>query len=52
VIEKLDLSGNALILINELTLYWAQLVLWWVIVCRQINHLVMIPATQFMIRPN
>jgi len=32
-------SGNVFHLINEVTLCWAGLVLWWVTACRQVNHL-------------
>jgi len=32
-------SGNALCLINKVTLHWVRLVLRWVTACRQINHL-------------
>jgi len=33
------LSGNALVSINEVTLRWAWLVLEWVTICGQVNHL-------------
>jgi len=33
------LSGNALVLISVDTLRWAQLILGWVTVCGQVNHL-------------
>ena len=33
------LSGNALVLINEVTLRRAWLVLGWVTVCERVNHL-------------
>ena len=33
------LSGNALVLINEVTLRRARLVLGWVTVCERVNHL-------------
>jgi len=32
-------SGNAFHPINEVTLHWAELVIWWVTACRQVNHL-------------
>jgi len=38
-------SGNALCRINEVTLRRAQLVLGWVTVCGQVNHLGMKPAS-------
>ena len=33
------LSGNALVVINEVTLRQARLILGWVTVCGQVNHL-------------
>jgi len=33
------LSGNALVSINEVTLLRARLVLGWVTICEQVNHL-------------
>jgi len=35
------LSGNTLVLPDEVTLHWAWLVLGWVAICGQINHLYM-----------
>jgi len=34
-----SLGGKALVLINVVTLCWAQLVLGWVTVCGRVNHL-------------
>ena len=34
-----DVVVNALVVINEVTLYWARLVLGWVTVCGRVNHL-------------
>ena len=40
------LIGSELVSINEVTLRRARLVLGWVTVCRRVNHLGLLPATQ------
>jgi len=40
------LHGNALVSINKVTLRQVQLVLWWVTICRWVNHLSTNPANQ------
>jgi len=39
------LNGNALVLINEVELRWAQLVAGWITVFERVNHLAAEPAT-------
>jgi len=44
--NPIQLTGNALVLSNVVTLHWARLVPGWVTVFGRVNYLSMYPATQ------